>query len=81
MAVRLQAALPNGYVLAAPLRDQQPSVPAVTDLAAPIADLAHLLFIAVPVPPEFPVCPNFDGAHSFGDDRGLKPYGHVIGSP
>jgi hypothetical protein len=36
--------------------DKRPSMPAITDLPASAADLAHLIFVAVPVSPEFRVC-------------------------
>jgi hypothetical protein len=49
--------------LAFSLADQQPSMPTATDLPASITNSPHLLRIAVPVPPEFRVGPNFNGAH------------------
>jgi hypothetical protein len=65
--------------LAFSIPDQQPSVPAATDLPASIANASHLLRIAVPVPPELCVGADFDGAHSVGDDKGLCG-AHVAGS-
>jgi len=47
--------------------DEQPSMPAATDLAAPITNLTHLIWIAAPMPPKFRVSADFDGVHAFGD--------------
>ena len=46
--------------------DEQPSMPAATDLAAPITDLTHLIWIAAPMPPKLRVSAHFDGVHAVG---------------
>ena len=60
--------------------DQQPRMPAGADLPAAVADLTHLIFVAMPMPPEFRVGTDLDGAHPLGDFRWLKPRAHEIGS-
>jgi hypothetical protein len=47
--------------------DEQPSMPAATDPAAPITDLTHLIGIAAPMPPKLRVSADFDGVHAVGD--------------
>jgi hypothetical protein len=37
------------------------------DLSAPVPDFPHVFFIAVPMPPKFRVCPNFNSVHALWD--------------
>src|ERR1700730_2290493 len=69
--------LPEKVRLILLVPDQQPSVPSPADLPAPIADLYHALFVAVPMPPKFGVGPNFNCVHAFRDCE--RPYlAHVL---
>jgi hypothetical protein len=49
------------------VRDKQPSMPTTANLAAPVADLPHLVWVAAPMPPEFCVRADLDGVHAVGD--------------
>jgi hypothetical protein len=49
--------------------DQQPGVPSPADFPAPVANLLHLLFVAVPMPPEPRIGANFNGLHAFRNCR------------
>src|ERR1700735_347939 len=60
--------------------DQQPRMPAGADLPAAVADLTHLIFVAMPMPPEFRVGTDLDCADPLGGFRRLKPRAHEIGS-
>jgi hypothetical protein len=59
---------------------QQPSMPASTDLAAPITDLPHLIWIAMPMPPKLRVGADLDGVHAFWNRERLNLRAHVCGS-
>jgi hypothetical protein len=47
--------------------DKQPSMPAAADPPTAVADLPHLLWIAVPMPPELSVGADLNGVHAFGN--------------
>jgi hypothetical protein len=66
--------------LAFPTSHQQSRMPTGPHLSASVADLTHLIFVAMPMPPEFRVGTDLDGVHALGDFRRLKPRAHEIGS-
>jgi hypothetical protein len=60
--------------------DKQPNMPAAADPPTAVADLPHLLWIAVPMPPELRIGADLNGVHAFGDWERFDLSAHVCGS-